>query len=53
MPLTKRSNSIKAGRKWKRCGKTIKHIKLVDGCSNKRPIRKLKEYIRDYLINND
>jgi hypothetical protein len=49
MPLSRKPNSHKASRKWKRCGKVIKHILLSEGGSNKRPTRKLKEYIEELL----
>ena len=49
MPLSKKPNSHKAARKWHRCGKVIKHILLSEGGSNKRPTRKLKEYIEELL----
>ena len=49
MPLSKKPNSHKASRKWSRCGKVIKHILLSEGGSNKRPARKLKECIKEYL----
>ena len=48
MPLT-RFNSVKGSRKWAACGKRMKFIKLGDGCSNKRPTRKLRDYIKEYI----
>ena len=50
MPLTKRANSIKAGRKWKRCGKVMKHLLLASGGSNKKPVI---DYIKEYFKNDE
>lgn len=49
MPLSRKSNSHKATRKWNRCGKIIKHLLLAQGGSNKKPIIKLKYIVKEYL----
>jgi hypothetical protein len=48
MPLSKHI-SHKSDRKWKRCGKVIKHLLLSEGGSNKKPITKLQNVIKEYL----
>lgn len=48
MPLSKQT-SHKASRKWLKIGKKNKWIKLENGCSNKRPIIKLKNVLKEYL----
>ncbi len=49
MPLSKKPNSHKATRKWRRCGKIIKHLLLAEGGSNKRPVRNLRSIVKEYL----
>jgi hypothetical protein len=51
MPLSRKPNSHKASRKWKRCGKIIKHLLLAEGGSNKKPIIKLEDVVNEYLKN--
>lgn len=48
MPLSKKPNSHKATRKWQNRGMRYRMLAIIGG-SNKRPITKLQDVIKEYL----